>query len=91
MEFDLIRVELKQMPDHFQPNGVLFQTKDLGCLGEVYTISSAGRLTDTIYGDNHYQGSINFYTETPLGDWHEYFAEFKEGQLQGIFSVGKSK
>nr|WP_228857677.1 hypothetical protein [Pseudomonas syringae]QOQ33415.1 hypothetical protein [Pseudomonas syringae pv. actinidiae] len=86
-----------RMPDGFVPLG--FQTKDLDCLMDIYTISKTGRLIrDTVFeqvqrplGDMNFSGMLNVYTTAFLTEqWHEYDLEFVEGTLVAIHCKSQS-
>ncbi|WP_122744931.1 hypothetical protein [Pseudomonas viridiflava] len=89
--FDEVNFSYK-MPDGFKPIGC-YQTKDLDCLMDIYTVSKAGRLVrDTVFeqaerplGDMNFSGWLNVYaTSFPAQQWHEYDLEFIEGTLVAI-------
>lgn len=80
-----------RMPDGFESNG--FQTKDLDCLLDSYTITKAGRLVlDSVsvqverpLGDVNFTGTLNVYDRAFLTrQWHEYDLEFEDGTLVAI-------
>lgn len=80
-----------RMPDGFESNG--FQTKNLDCLMDIYTISKAGRLIrDNVFeqverplGDMNFSGLLNVYDTAVLTrQWHEYALEFVDGTLVAI-------
>lgn len=79
------------MPDGFESNG--FQTKDLDCLMDSYTVTKAGRLVlDSVsvqverpLGDVNFTGTLNVYDTAYLTrQWHEYDLEFEDGTLVAI-------
>ena len=86
-----------RMPDGFEPNG--FQTKDLDCLMDIYTISKAGRLIlDTVFeqverplGDMNFSGLLNVYATAYFTRMrHEYDLEFNDGTLVAIHCKNQS-
>jgi len=74
------------LPGPIKPKTKSFQSKDLECLLDLYTITKDGRLLK----DQHlceYHGMLNFYTYEREGDyryWFEYEAKFTDGILQHI-------
>lgn len=58
-----------------------WQTKDLACCGDVYTIIPEGRLLDDGNRDTCFDGSLNFYTMDDDDKWYEYYAIFRDGNL----------
>ena len=69
-----------------------FQTKDLECTLEQYTISADGKLLSNGV-DIAFHGILNFYTydkspgERDVAEWYEYDAKFTDGQLVSITRV----
>ena len=79
-----------RMPDGLEAN--TFQTKDLDCLMDIYSISKAGRLirekvfeeVERPLGDMNFSGFLNVYGAAYLTRRHEYDLEFVDGTLVAI-------
>lgn len=91
--FDEIRCEVP-LPDGDDNLGIWFQTKSLpDPFMKRFTITSAGRLIDSVGNDLEPDGYISFYTTDRTADgsadshWREYRARFVAGQLQSIVRV----
>lgn len=94
--FDEIRCEVP-LPDAGDTAGIWFQTKSFPDPGmQRFTITSAGRLINSLGNDLEPDGYIAFYTteracsletDTPERRWREYRARFVAGQLQSIVRV----
>jgi len=93
--FDHIKCDYP-LPGSEPPNKE-FQTKDMSCQLDEYTITAGGRLVMTkkwnampddddwmAVIDMQYNGQLDFYTNGEDGEWWEYTACFKQGQLQRI-------
>lgn len=89
--FDWIKCELElpdgASPDDFNEEGLSeFQTKDLDCFLETYTITSDGKLyRHTEQGQTacQYTGELVFYSTDTNDVWHQYRGQFKDGKLDG--------
>jgi hypothetical protein len=88
--FDVVNFRYR-MPDGFESNG--FQTKDLDCLMDSYSITKEGRLVlDSVceqverpLGDVNFSGTLKVYdTALMTRKWHEYDLEFEDGTLVAI-------
>lgn len=58
-----------------------FQTKDLSCELERYTLTEDGRLVDGVGALVPYTGGVNFYTGAADTQWIEYVALIKRGHV----------
>jgi hypothetical protein len=80
--FDDIRCEMP-LPEWPEGEVPYFQTKDMDCALDHYTITKEGRLI--LDGkDRQHHGFLNFYTSTKGGDWYEYNAKFTDGTIVEI-------
>lgn len=97
--FDEIRCEAA-LPDSGATARVWFQTKSFPdpCM-QRFTITSAGRLINSLGNDLEVDGYVTFYTTdearspaagVPNRSWREYRARFIAGQLQSIVRVEES-
>jgi hypothetical protein len=80
--FDWIECELP-LPDGFKGEGL--QTKSLNCALEHYVITVDGKLKKR--DDYGYCGTVRFYGTGDDGGWHEYVAEFYNGDLRSLTLV----
>ena len=86
--FDYIRCEYP-MPEGYEwAQKVEFQTKDLECQLDYYTIDKSGRIEAVGLGDACVNGDVRFYgceREPPDGGrWIELVAHFDHGQLTSL-------
>lgn len=58
-----------------------FQTKSFDRALDVYKITEKGELLHPNIGRVQFTGTCNFYTSKRTGEWLEYVATFKDGQL----------
>jgi hypothetical protein len=94
--FDEIRCDVP-LPDGGDNAGIWFQTKSFPDHFMLrFTITSGGRLINSLGNDLEPDGYISFYTtdracdpetDTPELRWREYRARFIAGQLQSIVRV----
>jgi hypothetical protein len=68
------------LPGEPKPKDNHFQTKDLDCLMDRYTITRDGRLLKK-KAEVQFHGMLNFYTYTDDDMWFEYDAKFTDGRL----------
>lgn len=102
--FDDVICEV-ELPDG-KPNKCGFQTKDLDCQLDKYTITKDGRLTRARYRWNEAQneyvpdgadviqhhGYLNFYDyNSDTKEWREFNAKFTDGKLVEIVTVTKER
>jgi hypothetical protein len=99
--FDYVRCELP-LPDgldlkhEYESRGFkedkLFQTKDLDCLLDTYTITKDGRLKSSDEQDLNYDGWFVFYVLLPWeDDLRAYRVLFTDGQLEHLFVFDEYK
>lgn len=85
--FDEIRCELP-LPDGWIAGESWFQTKSFpDPFMQRYTITSLGRLIDSLGNDLEPDGYIAFYTEDADRCWRDYRARFREGNLSELTVV----
>ena len=87
--FDTLQCEIP-LPDGFKPEDGEFQTKDLDCCLETYTLTAEGKLLGPDGEDKEFHGWLNFYSLGPAKDWHEYRAKFTDGRLVQILVHARS-
>jgi hypothetical protein len=68
------------------PIGAWWQTQDLECVLETYTLTEDGRLLDPMGQLLAFDGPLEFYTGDQ-GWWWLYEAQFMSGELQTIALV----
>jgi hypothetical protein len=97
--FDDVRCELP-LPGPIKPKRLSFQTKDLDCALDLFTIKADGTLmrsggcTDDSEYAYPFHGMLTFYTyegggrkEDGDGMWFEYEAKFTDGKCVGLECV----
>jgi len=92
--YDIVQCEVP-IPGEPKPKYPDFQTKDLYCCLETYTIQSDGTLTGP-WGLMKFHGRLRFYTfessrskdpKDEYGIWYEYEANFQDGKLATLDCV----
>jgi hypothetical protein len=68
------------LPGEPKPKDNSFQTKDLDCLMDHYTITRDGRLLKR-KAEVQFHGMLSFYTYTDDDMWFEYEAKFADSRL----------
>lgn len=91
--FDEVRCS-RILPDGFDGNGVVFQTKDFACNLDSIEITDGGKLTKRDRDEEgapavelDFHGWLHFYDYSKDKVWREYAAKFTDGQLVEIKTI----
>ena len=96
--YDELHIDKKYLPDNLKVNEAGWQTKSYECLLLTLNITESGKLlvvkTDDLDGEKieevNYTGSIIFYNFINK-IWHEFIAEFENGQMLKLVQVAPLK